>query len=395
MKIGIISNYKWLKQWDNYGTLFQNYALQKVLRSWGHETVWIRTVNEVDQRLSEKVKNLWLKASRSPEELFQQLLSVTSSYINADNVGWEIKAFNNLNPRNFDLFFDKNVPITKQEYGSQDLQRNPPLADVYIVGSDNVWENVNRTSFLEFAPKGSLRVGYAVSAPWDQLSRYWYAKARKAIKNLDSVSVREADGVEVCRRIGRSDAVHVLDPTLLLEPEDYHLLVANDDQLHDNLQRPVVGYLLNINRQEDYPHRLLKGLAEKWEASLKVIPLQGTELFVPKDYLHTPDPVGWLQTIRNSRCLITNSFHGIVFAILFQKNFVVIPCSRGGNINAFGRFTSLLNLLGLENRIFRGSSVNELHHLFEESIDWTSVQQRLRVARKSSLKYLREAIVVL
>ncbi|MGB0744093.1 MAG: polysaccharide pyruvyl transferase family protein [Opitutales bacterium] len=303
-----------------------------------------------------------------------------------------IDEFNKLHPRRFQEFLQKHIPNTNREYDAAEMRQNPPFADAYIVGSDNVWASVNRCSFLDFAPLGRLRIAYAVSAPWNELSAYWHAKARKSIAGLHAVSVREVDGIKVCRELGRTDSVQVLDPTLLLEARDYRKISGMSKITQRSNANNVLAYFLNIEQPEIFPEKLLRDYTSKVGGTLQVVPLQGTELCVSEDLISTPDPTEWLEAIDRSRCVVTNSFHGMVFSIIFRKPFIIFPQIVDRRLSLSSRFSSLLTTLGIENRVFRGQSAEELVTLMNQPIDWEAAYANLRIQREKSLEFLLNAL---
>lgn len=392
MKIGIVSNYQWLKQWDNYGTLLQNYALQRVLMSHGHDTFWILTVEKPPGPSVESFKRFLLKLYYSPRELVNHLKGFLPGCEPGKKGVSKIAAFNERHPRRFREFLDKHVAHTDRVYDAVSIVREPPVAEAYIVGSDNMWDTVSPVRFLQFGPPEALRLSYAVSAKWQGLSKYWYARATSAIEGIRSLSVRESDGVEVCGKLGRPDAVQVLDPTLLLSADDYRALIR-DEPAADPLPEPFVfGYFLNAETLTALPWESMKEFALSEGRAFRVVPLQGLELVVPDEYLYTPSPAEWLNAIDRADYVLTNSFHGTVFSILMRKKFLVIPQDHGHHRTGMTRFHSMLKMFGLEDRIFRGKTAEELREAMNRPIDWEEVQARIAEEKGKSLDFLKRAL---
>lgn len=397
MKIGIISTYKWLKKWDNYGTLFQNYALQKYLRNHGHQTYWIRAGGG---RLRHKEDEL--SGVRSEPDMSRGLVAGSLSFflrmkksfvrrIHDRRYQLKIDDFNRANPRNFHEFFYKYVPHTEHEYKQAELIANPPAADAYIAGSDQIWGYVSSLYFLGFGSASTKRIAYAASAPWGSLSAEWFALAREEVKRFDAVSVREVDGLDVCLSIGRRDAVQVLDPTMLLDKEDYLSLVTAEG--HDKVfDRPLVlCYFISMWKLGQVPWPAIERFAIKQEADLKVVPLQGSELIFPSKYVFTPSPTEWLNAYDKSSCVLTNSFHGVLFAIIMRKPFLVVLL-KGQNARENCRFISILEALGLAERILEGESNkvtdSDIARKMFVDICWDSVESRLKSLRYTSESFL-------
>lgn len=390
MKIGIVSLYGWLKLWDNYGTLLQNFALQTYLRRMGHETYWIRTrAGSMGHGATVPVLSLPLGQLRSfIRWCLSPLMGIPPSA--------KLASFNRANPRDFGGFLQRYVPCTLEDYSEEELQSRPPAADAYIVGSDQVWRDVTAVNFLDFGGRDVRRVAYAVSAPWPALGESWFNRARGAVSRFNAVSVREVEGLEVCRQIGLPDAVHVIDPTLLLDASDYEAIL----DLH--LAEPktsgvfALAYFVNVRSLEQIPWTSTVGLANRRALDLHVVPLQGAELVIPPRYLFVPNPVEWIRAFREAKCIITNSYHGALFAVIMRRPFLV--CLQGGTTAAENcRFTSILQPLGLHDRIlpaaeWAGMGTEALDDRMAMPIDWERVRQGLGRLRAESERFLEAAL---
>lgn len=390
MKIGIVSLYGWLKIWDNYGTILQNYALQTFLRRHGHETFWIRT------RAGELHTQRPAMSVKRAIALTRELAAAAVRPFRGKSWQSRIDAFNAAHPRHFDRFLATHVPHTALEYTPENLRDRPPAADAFIVGSDQVWRDVTPVNFLGFGPSSVRRIAYAVSAPWPTLSAEWMTRAHDAIVPIQFVSVRERDGLEVCARLGRKDAVQTVDPTLLLDREDYLQLVASDSENVSPASPFVLAYFVNVKKLSEVPWNATCEFAASLGAELRVVPLQGTELVIPKDYLVTPSPAQWINAFDKAKCVLTNSFHGALFAVIMRKPFLVL-LQTGGSEAQNCRFFSALEPLGLANRVVDSStwsrwSSRDLTELMGRDIDWKAVESALGEMRTRSADFLFSAL---
>lgn len=367
MKIGIISSDRWLERYSNYGTLFQNYALQTFLRSHGHETFWILTRGEISaenllRKLLVRARKLLVRARENPADALSHAFHFCENKIRYEvferreraierRERAKISAFDAKHPRHFSEFFEKNVPHTERRFSESELLAFPPKADAYIVGSDQCWGEVNATSFLGFGEKHARRIAYAVSTAWKSRDENWIERARTRLPAFSAVSVREPEGVEICRRAGREDVQHVADPTLLLSRENYMQLVRDAGRDVAFPRKTVLAYFLNVKSRKQLPWRELLDFARERDADLKVVPLQGAELAVPEKFVFAPSPAEWLNAFDKAECILTNSFHGTVFAIIMRKPFLTVVQS-GKTAEENCRFYSVLRKLGLESRIY-------------------------------------------
>jgi hypothetical protein len=390
MKVGIISLYGWLKLWDNYGTLLQNYALQEYLRRNGHDTFWIRT-RSIDERVTNK-RSLVPRLIQSLRDAAVYLLRPLRGKPRSSRLA----EFAAMNPRHFGEFMTSHIPTTPVEYTYEELRESPPAADAYVVGSDQVWKYATPMNFLDFGPPESRRIAYAVSAPWPLLDDEWIASARLLVKRIDAVAVREVDGLPVCRKLERPDALQVVDPTLLLEAADYRQLVENSRcQLVGDTPQ-VLGYFVNLNKITDVPWNAILGAVRDRRATYKVVPLQGSELVVPAEYVFAPTPTGWIRAFDRAECVVTNSFHGALFAVIMRRPFLVF-LQTGATEAENCRFFSALDPLGLADRIvpseaWRDASARTVSDWMNRSVDWEKVQEKLTEMRDRSTNYLLSAL---
>lgn len=254
-----------------------------------------------------------------------------------------------------------------------------------IVGSDQVWrfdyhsDTSPMAYFLDFVDSNSVRpISYAASfghGAW-KFPEYTQA-ARDLLSKFYAVSVREESGRDVCRDdLGRADARLVIDPTLLVDPSFYDEAVASGQAF----TRPtILRYVLD---QSDKVQRITTAVTERLGAdgiAIYSIPSEQREMIsIPK----------WLQAFRDAEYVVTDSFHGTIFAIVFKKNFVTIPNHDRG----LDRFTSLLDLLGLRDRLLISDDLNEVSRVLSLPIDYEDVFKRIAELRADSSAFLLSAL---
>lgn len=341
MKIGILTF--WWSQ-DNYGQLLQCYALQKYLRDVGHDAFLIRYDMRLDVLPEKKIVTL-LKIL-NPKILY--------SYFQRKIVSRTVKKEERIFDREFDEFRNKYIVQSDKIYSSyEELKIYPPRADLYIVGSDQVWsgivspihrfKNIVNAYFLNFGNKDIKRVSYAASWGTNEISNDYVNLITPLLKRFDHITVREQSGVNLCERCSVSNAVCVPDPTFLLSSEDYLNGLCTKEE--KNLQKKYIllymlnnGFSFEISRVFDWAK--LKGL--------DVIYITGNGLVdqYQKTYATIPQ---WLNYIKNAEYIVTNSFHCSVFSMLFNKNYAVVPLT--GKLKGLNtRLESLFALCGIQNR---------------------------------------------
>lgn len=373
MKIGILTQP--LKQ--NYGGLLQNYALQQVLLGNGYE---VKTLDwQYNYQSFRNKTNGWLK-------------TYVLSLFNFCFSKWHFltKKEQNYLIEELTEFKDSSIILTEKLKNKKEFFKcaNDELFDAYIVGSDQCWRPKYNVGFLEimylsFLPKWtkSKRIAYAVSFGTDswEYTMSQTAGCAKLAKLFDLVTVRENTGIKLCKDYLNVDASLVLDPTMLLRINDYTKLM----QCCSSVMKKggLVTYILDKNVILE---RLLDELAQKnflhrIELNSKSYNFRnGINLDLYKK-ISVPD---WLSAIYNANITIVDSFHGMVFSILFNKPFWVIGNSKRG----MSRFESLLNIFGLENRLIDIKRLGEIN--IDSPINWNKVNNIIETKRRDSIHML-------
>ena len=339
MKIGILTF--WWSQ-DNYGQLLQCYALQKHLKDNGHEPFLIRYNNTNDLK-------------RLP--LFLRLLKAFNPVLLHKYFKSKLRFAKILNEqteynRHFDDFRNKYILFSVNKYASfADLKKNPPSADAYIVGSDQVWNywsmrlwryiNPIHAYFLDFGLENVKRLSYAASWGREELSEEYKKEITPMLARFAYISVREQNGIDLCTQCGRKDTEWVCDPTLILRAEKYREIYQNEQ-----IRKPGGKYLLLylLNNKFSFDIQKIYDFAQSKRLEIVYITGNGKIDKYPKFFATIPE---WLYLVDNAEYVITNSFHCSVFSTIFNKKFGIIPlCDKDEGMNA--RFDSLFDLCGIK-----------------------------------------------
>lgn len=260
-----------------------------------------------------------------------------------------------------------------------------------IVGSDQVWRvdyAYAPTYFLSFTKELNIkRLAYAASFGKDTLEGFTpqiIEECKMGAKLLDGISVREHSGVELCKRHFGVEATEVIDPTMLLDKKDYLNLVEEADS------QPRERILMNYTLDKDDKSTQIA------EAVAKISRLQPLKV-MPKKLLHEkfesledcifPSVSSWIAGFRDAQFVVTDSFHGCVFSIIFNKPFLVVNNSERGS----ARFDSLLKNFGLESRMV--SKVEDITDtLLNEKIDFEDVNRRREELKLFAKEWLKTAL---
>ncbi len=324
-KIGVLT----LPTLTNYGGILQAYALVYTLRKLGYDA-WL-----INRRWNSENNN----AVHKMKKVFYHLLVI----------------------RKFDNFVKKYIaPRTKviDTRAKMEVVRAMGFQG-YVVGSDQVWrvKNVRGADynfFLDFTKDDAVkRVSYAASFGVD----YWDdnldgAKSIEEVKFLlqkfDAISVREDSGVKICRECFDVPAVQVLDPTLLLDKSEY----IQNFGLKDRQKKYLAVYMLDMTDEKE---QIIKKVSEELGLPVKYInkPLFKCN-WLPTSIsdIVKPGVKSWMQSLLEAEFVLTDSFHGMAFSIIFEKQFLVVGNERRG----LTRFTSLLGKLEITNHLIMNST---------------------------------------
>ena len=289
--------------------------------------------------------------------------------------------------RDFDGFRKDRLVFAKGIYRSfHEMKDSEDLgADMYSVGSDVVWKyfplNENgKIPFLDFVPEGVPRISYSPSFGSATISDDVKTFVTPLLKKFRDVSVREQSGVAICRQMGRDDAVCVLDPVFLLERTDYMRLFDIPASRYG-----VFSYLLKMNAK--YPLSEARALCPGESFAITTV---YDDMGIDPKWLTDPTIPQWVRNIGSAKFVITNSFHGTSMCIILHTPFAVILRNEGEGMD--NRLTTILNRVGLGNRLYRGEA--DLQRLRDEPIDWVDVERHLQAEKMVSLSYLKKVGVI-
>ena len=371
MKIGILTQ----PLHANYGGLIQNYALQQGLIRAGHE---VETLDQQNRRVG------WLRLKLYRMKLSFFHLFAPSIYkrprYNASNRELAIIR------KNTNHFIKTYIKHSQSIRSFEDFKSVAKYNnyDAYVVGSDQCWRpcynSFLSSMFLDFLKGEKVkRIAYAASFgtdKWEYTAEQTEQCAALA-QMFDFVSVREDSGIKLCKDYFGVEATHVLDPTMLLTKEDYICLIEAENT--PNSLGSLFNYILDPNQNKtDFIHRAAN---ERGLIPFQVLPMYQAETRTKADIKSRiedcvfPGVTTWLRAFMDAEMTIVDSFHGMVFSIIFNKPFWVI-----GNVNrGMSRFTSLLKVFHLEDRLLDANQLQKVD--INRPIDWSSVNAILEQKR--------------
>jgi len=370
MKIGILT----LQLHDNYGGLLQAYALKTVLEKMGHQ------VSITNRR--RKTTGIVFKS----KQLIKTILGRDRKF----RLSEEEEKTISQHTKHFTHTYIKD--ITEPIYTTRELKKIAKEYDAFVVGSDQVWRPRYSPSisnyFLDFVDSTELiGLSYAASFGVDtwEYTEEQTKICKENVRKFKAISVREESGIDLCQKHLGVKAIHVLDPTMLLDTTEYAKIISKEEE-----EQPVKGellhYVLDTNREkEELIHKIAKHFNYRtFSVTRKSVPDKRP---IPNinDCVY-PKVTSWINGFREAKFVITDSFHGTAFSILFNKPFLVVPNSKRGR----ARFDSLLEVFGLQDRLILDlKDIDRDARTALPEIDWERVNRIIEEQRKFSLSFLK------
>lgn len=373
MKIGIIT----LPLHNNYGGILQAYALQTILQRMGHDAIVIDK--------SRFIKLPILSFNRYKVYFKRLILKIISDRNLA--VKWDKKYNDDMAAISINTypFLLKYINRIEANHNYSNIQHND--FDAFVVGSDQVWRpgyfggNIISCAYLSFTTGWDVkRISYAASLGTDEweYTNEMTIQCKELIKFFNAISVRESSAVKLLEDHFGISALHVLDPTMLLNVNDYIKLFKEVNTPQS--QGTLMCYILDENKDksdvisciEQTLHLTTFSTNSKYEVAN-----------APLEERIQPPVETWLRGFYDAEFVITDSFHACIFSILFEKPFIVY----GNKNRGLTRFSSLLSIFGLENRIITNSQ--DALHIMKQPINWEFVNMKKKEWQEKSYNFLK------
>lgn len=381
MKIGIIT----IHNSPSYGGSLQSYALYKYLELQGFD-VEIIDLHRPYQKDYKKSSTYKVYTEKNRYNIFIDFMKkVVRNFLNRRS---NIESNYSQSAYKKFLSFNNMVKCSKPYWGCDSLYNNPPIYDAYITGSDQVWNPYQpyciEPYFLTFAPKGKKRISYAASIGLNKLPEIFESKISQWLNMYDYISVREKNTADYLKSLTGLDITTVADPTFLLD-STYWKKIA----VYPQKKKYILMFTLScIPEILNYCQQLSK------ESGLELMSLRMNQSeYNPKDnYTIITDagPAEFLGYMANAEIVITNSFHGTVFAFLMgAKNvFTYIPEGNKRGV----RIVNLYDELGYPNHILRKNLTKSYSELQSMSLNNELVQKNIERMSTSSRLFLLNSL---
>lgn len=368
MKIAYIT----LHKVRNYGSVLQTYATYKILKNLGHEPILIdycspRFIEK--NRIDDEFRRFKNPKKSNPiiKLLFYFFMSVS------------VKK----QRKQFESFLSSEIHRTKPYYDLESLKADPPYADVYCTGSDQVWNTrtngfFERPFYLDFGNPSITRIAFSASFGRTHLDEKELTPSRELLKHYSAIGVREMSGLSILKDLHIDNCVNTLDPTLILDCNEW---IKMSSELPIFKEKYILVYEFNkTSNIGDYA----RALSLKTGLPIKRITYWYHERHKGETCVVLPSVSEFLTLIRHAEYVITNSFHATVFSTLFQRKFAVIyPKHFGVRLEDYLRLTGML-----EQHIADPADIGAI----DKSIDYDEVYSKLEQEREKTLSFLQMAI---
>ena len=336
----------------NYGNRLQNYALQESLKKLEIESITFKNIYQ-EKELTKKIKRYFLlrKKRRKYKEQIKSFKLFDNKYI---NIKYKIKSFK------VPKYIDKKF-------------------DYFICGSDQIWNPYfignTGTNFLTFANKEKT-IAYAPSFGTYEIPQNRKKEYKEYLDKIKYLSCREEDGVKIIRNLTNKNAELVLDPTLLLNSKEWDDIAEKPN--FEVEKDYVITYFLGKkeNEYKDYIEEICKRYNLETLDIMDVVNIKNFSI----------NPSQFLYLIKNAKLICTDSFHGTIFSIIYNKPYILFDRSDNMN-NMNSRFDTLNKLLELPDRSFKRIKIDSIF-----DIDFKEININVNKQKEKSINYLKKSI---
>ena len=368
MKIGILT---WLHN-GNYGSVLQAYALQKALRNQGYQTENIDYAPSTVKKVENLIKN------KNSLKLF---LEKWDAYC-AKKVAGSPRELSE-KQKKFEDFRENYINITRRYSSPKEVATIDGEYDAYICGSDQIWSPVllNPVFYFDFLSDTERKIAYACSFGVSSIKGKKATKITNYLNRFDYISVRESSGCEIVKNLTGKVVPVMSDPTLLLQRTDWDKV----SKYNLNLNKYIFCYFLSWN--EDY-WKYVENVSQQLGYQIVIVPSVKETYQVDAKILKNIGPEEWVGLVKNASYVITDSFHGTVFSIIYNKPFTVLkrfsddnPRSQNSRIYTLLEHYNLTNRLGINTDIFNLQ-------------EYTKVNSQVEYDRRYALEWLNNVLKV-
>lgn len=342
---------------NNYGAIFQSYALSKTVEKMGHDPRFLTVQHRVVKNYVEPNKTL----KRKIKEKISRFLSKSTQTERIERAK-KFKAFIN---KNQNQIYYKTL---------ENLAANPPIADIYISGSDQVWnpKSLHEELFLSFAPDNAVLASYAASMGTETVPERNKELFAKYIARYDAVSVREDTMINIIESYTNKPIKQHVDPVFLLKKEEWEKLAVPYTKL--KYKKYILMYLIEFDRK---CIREFKKLKKQTGLPIVLVTLNGIRRRFANQVVFDASPEEFLYLLSGAEMVVASSFHGSALSVIFNKPFITLSGKDKPT-----RIESMLRHFGLEKQ-------NNAEITFENAnVDFQKINCQIEKDYKESIEYL-------
>lgn len=369
-KIGIMTHHKFYNQ----GTMLQAYALQRKIELMGKNSEIINyTTQNFRLTKKEKVKNI----VENPKLLLDRFILKLHYIKNKSNIL--------LTKQKYDDFYNENIKVSIEKYSEENLKESLHKYTIFMVGSDQTWnpyiKSNKETYLLDFVPNNKVKVSYAPSIGGREIPKKFTEIYKKNLESYNYISCREEKGKQILEQIIDKKIEVVVDPTLLLNKSEWEKVASKYES--KNNEKYILCYFLGRNKKNV---KIAKKIAKDRKLPiLSIYSMDSGKLF-GKNTKFGVGPSEFITLIKNAELICTDSFHGCVFSIIFNKQFFAFKKRKDKKGSDNNRLIDLLSKFNIKDRI----DINP--KLKYEDINYENVNKIVEKEKKRSEEFLQKCI---
>ena len=353
-KIGLVT---WYDRGPNYGTTLQAFALQNYIKSLNYDCFIIK----YDE------KNIYKKIKFCLIEIYFYIFKRQTYYKRKKMFNW----------------INKNIILTNKKYSYNSIKKIEKDFDSFVCGSDQIWstaENIiDPFYYLQFTNL-KKRISYAPSIGKNRIGEKVKNEFIKYISGFDYLSIREETGSQIIEQLIGKKPIVVADPTLLFNKEEWINLLKIKKST--NNKQIIFAYFLSKNKEY---FNIIVEFAKKNNLILHTT-VENYNNFGNSIVMNSKD---FLEEILNANFIVTDSFHGMIFSLIFKKNFAVFKRFKDNeSMNQNSRVIDFLKRIKLNSRIYN----NNIDLLFQEKIEYSKISPNIDNIIKESQEYLQKSL---
>lgn len=366
----------------SYGSLLQAFATQIAFKKYGMALELF--CFEPSGR--DNFKRRLVKSIRRPNVIVEKIKEYWSDFVHSGYLNMKKKR-----NKKFSDFIYRNIVCTEVLTTIEQRDRKIREYGIVLSGSDQTWNPVNfgeKYFTCEFIPEEIKLVSYASSFGTEKIPHGQEDGTRRYLGRFTKISLRETSGREIVKKLTGQTYPVVLDPTLLLKSDEWDRYVPSKKQIE---KKYILTYFLSA--QKEFRKKVMD---LKQETNFQVVTVPHVARYVQADIDYSDilangcAPGEWIELIRDAEYICTDSYHGMIFSIIYKKQFIVMKRFRdGSNMSANTRIYEVLDKLGLKNRLWNGGNI---YLQMKQKIDYDLVETKLMEYREMSYQYIENIL---